>query len=189
MANIKFKTISLSRIKFECHQDALKPYKLSKDNKYQYSNLSLSLKTFILLQSLDSINAVQITKNHYKFFTGWFWLSDIKTLGIDKISFFLHQDIKRSDIQKLAWTYLLANQLKMYHRNTNLAQMHDLIRSIPRVYQKQLFGDSYFYSASTVVENLSGETRSSIRNQKDKNSVKGILIDHISIKENLFGGK
>jgi len=187
MLKKKIRTPYLDKIKIECHKVAIKQYMKTKDFSYQYPNLRLTEENLQLFQNLNPLHVVQISKNEYQFFSGWFWFGICRQHDCKKITIVIHSDISLKEIEKIAWANLLSDQFKTFHRKNNLSQIVEYLDLMPKHIRHNLFTNVYSISSSIIVENLSHETRGSIRNQI-KNSIGSKEINLPSIIDQI-GGK
>lgn len=188
MLQLKIKTPLLKNINIECHYDALRPFTVAKDYKYQYEQLHLTKEVIQLLQTFDPIHAVEVSKNQYKFFSGWYWLASCRHLNCNKVAIIVHSDIEQHDIQQAAWAYLLSNQFKSFHRGNNLVQLRHYLDSMPDHITKSLLSSISTSSSQILVQRFSNETRSAVRNQQKHFICPDTIIDKPSIREQLTNG-
>lgn len=188
MPKLKIKTPNIHSSTLTCHAEAMSAFMIAKEYKYQYEGLNLSKKTIQLLQTFDPIHAIEVSINNYQFFSGWFWLANFRHINCEKITVIVHSEIEQYDIQKVAWTYLFSNQIKSFHRHNNLIQLSHYLDSIPDHIKKDLFSSISTSSSQIMVQQLSNESRSAVRNQKKHFKLLESLIDKPSIREQLTGG-
>jgi len=136
-----------------------------------------------LMQQQEPLHVVEIADKSYKFFGGWYWLSQARKNNLEKINVIKHK-IDAGDIQKWAWSYLLNVELKSLHRTGGLAHMERVMEQMPKGLRIELLGGLYRRSAVKTVEVLSGESRSAIRHQMP---TKGKATDDRTILDQLTG--
>jgi len=187
MSPLKIKIPNINKSIIECHADALPAFMIEKNYKYQYESLNLSRKTIQQFQSLDPVHAIEISRNTYHFFSGWFWLPYCRHLNCGKVTVIVHSKIEQYDIQQAAWMYLLSNQFKSFHRHNNLIQLKHYLDSVPDHIEKNLFNSIDTGSSQVIVQRLSNETRSVVRSQEKHFKSLKASISKPSIREELTG--
>jgi len=95
-------------------------------------------------------------------------LLNLDLFVLQDISIIIHKHIPSGEIVKTAWAYQLCKHSCDLHRDTNLAQLAELLDEIPLKIRQKLLKGSYSYSALKTVANLTDESRSAIRNQLKK---------------------
>lgn len=185
MSPLKIKTPVLKKISIECHDQALRPYMLAKDYKLQYEQLSLSKESMQLFQSNHPLHVIQISKNTYKFFSGWFWLSYCRDFNCDKITMIVYSKIELYELKQAAWAYLLSSQFQSFNRHNNLVQLKHYFDSMPDHIKKSLLSSQGTNSSQVMVQQLSNESRSAVRNQKNHMNNSNSSTKRQSIREQL----
>lgn len=183
-----FKSLSLRHCSLSCHELARPAYALSKDLKQQISNKKLPIEFIALSQALEPVHVIKVSKNTFEFFAGWHWLDECHIRLLHEISIIIHKHIKSREIVKTAWAYQLSKHCCDLHRGSNLAQLTELLDTIPLSVRKQLLKDSYSYSALQTVSNLTNESRSAIRNQLRKVKTTKIETKSQSVLNELLQG-
>ncbi len=185
----KIKKPILKNISIECHAEALRAFAIMKDYKYQYEQLQLSRESVRRLQTFEPVHVVEISRNHYLFFSGWFWLSYCRQLDIKNITVIVHELIEKEEIKEVAWAYALNNQLKSFHRHNNLAQLKHYFDSMPDNIKKTLLSPLRTNSSQILIQQLSHESRSAIRNQKQCLNNSSSSTNKLTIREQLTNRK
>ena len=188
MKSLNIKKTSLKNISIECHAEALPAFMIEKDYKYQYQQLDFSKDIIQLLQGFNPLHVIQVSRNEYKFFSGWFWLSYCRHLNCDKITIIVHSEMEQYDIQQAAWSYLLSNQFQTFHRRNNLAQLSHYLDSMPDHYKISLLSSMGTSSSQVMIQKLSNESRSAVRNQKKHLDNSDPPTNKLSIREQLTKG-
>ena len=140
------------------------------------------------LQALDPLHVIKMHGKGFEFFAGWHWLSICRQLNINNIAVIVYSEIVKDELQKIAWSYLLANQLKSFHRHHNLAQLTHYLEVMPHHVRKKLLSLYSTSSPQKLVENLGRESRSAIRNQQKHFILPKALVSNKSIREKLTEG-
>lgn len=160
---------------FNCHPSALDAYMHLKNIDFQYTQ-KLPVSFISETQALNPLHAIKVNRNHFEFFGGWLWLSSCRKQQLKQINVIVHKELTNEKINELSWLYVLSLHLKSIHRSTNLAQLKELLDTIPIHFRKKIFGEFYTLSTDVNVTNLSHESRESIRNQTRKSINKKLPI-------------
>lgn len=162
----KLRSIALANNKINCHIKAKEAYDLSKGFKYQIQRKSIIDDFATLFESIDVVHVTQSSSKHFHFFAGWERFDSRCSDKNKKINVIVHTDISEQQIAKLSWLYVFSGLLSDLHRKSNLSQMLEAVESMPNSVRRFLFKDDYSCSAHVIVQRITEETRSAIRNQR-----------------------
>lgn len=168
----KLRSIALVNCKVDCHKKAKEAYVLSKGFKYQIQRKSIIDDFAILSESIDVLHVTQSSSKHFHFFAGWERFDSLCSNKSKKINVIVHTDISEQQIAKLSWLYVFSGLLSDLHRKSNLSQILEAVESMPNNIRRFLLKDDYSSSAHVIVQKITEETRSAIRNQTRANAFK-----------------
>jgi hypothetical protein len=177
-ASRSVKFISVKRTKLFCHPKAQEAYRHSRSIRTYAQGGSNSLNNKPNLdvafasnaQQLNPLFALRGIDKELMFFAGWYWYDKCLSLSVDSVLVIEYAAISELNPCALAWQYLLSQHLYDMHREDSLMQFVSLIEHIPKELRRSLFAKQYSSSSLKMVENITGESRQSIRTQTEKNT-------------------
>lgn len=185
MGKVKYtvRTPLLAKTPIIMHPLIGEAFEYSRNQSYQFDLSKLSAKSVQQFQLQTPLHAIQQEKKIY-FFSGWHWLPYCNHFDLDTIVVFIHKKISEQEILNLAWSYLLSTQMTSYNQASNLACIKDIITQLPATVKSELLLSGYTSSEQRMVEQLTGESRSTIRNQ-----IKRVESQTCTLPSHLFPSK
>jgi hypothetical protein len=167
-ARYGIRTPVLERTSIDMHPIISEQFELSQKFQYQFKLSELSPESIQQFQLQTPLHAIQEKNKPMKFFSGWHLLPYCYYFKLETIVVVIHKDINEHDISNLAWSYLLSTQMSSYKQSANLAYTKEILSKIPTSLKASILSSGYSTSEQKMIEKLSGESRSTIRNQIHK---------------------
>jgi hypothetical protein len=155
----------LERTPIDMHPIIYEQFELSQKFQYQFKLSELSAESIQQFQLQTPLHAIKEKNKPMKFFSGWHLLPYCYYFKLETIVVVIHKNINEYAISNLAWSYLLSTQISSYNQSTNLAYTKEILSKIPSSLKATLLSSGCPSSEQKMVEKLTGEVRSTIRNQ------------------------
>ncbi len=184
--NLRIKSVNLVTTTVSCHESVQPAYTFSKCLKTQMYPAKFGNDFVAEAQSLEPLHVIKTPDKSLRFFAGWAWLDRCRLQNQAEIIVVEHIKFTPEYVRKMGWLYLFSMHAFDLERKSNLSQLTDIIDQIPRDLRGHLLATQSSYSPHVTVQNLTGETRSAIRNQL-KSSDKKSSAERISVLDSILG--
>jgi len=139
----------------KCHPAAEDAYIFSMQQRVQF-DLS-TLETEKLATVIQPLPLIVLDCDNYHFVSGWAWINDKTTAAIN-----VNKTLTNSEIEIIAWKYVINSLQFCWHRKTNLKSASDLLWQL-----SECLGIKH-KSIKKLVQQIANESRSAIRYQVDR---------------------